>query len=677
MPRCVCLAAWLAALLLMPTASAQLELKNDSATVGGAVVLQLGFDLGETGAVVLSATPGQGPVLVRQLKVWVDSHPGLPGPDELTGAFKLWDNADLSGGLLSPGAPIYVSPPLALATGGFSTWDVGSEQIVLSGPFTVGVEIVSSGQPSGLTNPTLVTDGDGCQHDLNWAQLADDSWVNTCDVGFSGDLVIRAVVEPLAVGPGPFGPARLLTSGASGARSVSAADIDGDGDLDVLAASELDDSISWFENTDGFGSFGPAQVITASAISATDVQGVDVDGDGDVDVLTASAGDSTIAWHENLDGLGTFGARQLITTNAFLAFAVDAADLDGDAAPDVLSASWLDNKLAWYENTDGLGAFGPQTIISTAAANPVSVFASDLDGDGDADVLSASQLDGRIAWYENTDGLGSFGPQRTITTTAVLAWQVTAADIDGDGDADVLSASELDDRIAWYENTDGLGTFGAPNDITNTADGATSVHACDLDGDGDADVLSASGADATVAWYENLDGTGSFGPPQVLAADAAQAFSVWAADLDGDGDADALSASWADGKVAWYENLLQWSDLGQALAGTSGAPILAGSGALLAGAPTSLSLSSARPNAVAVLVIGLSALNAPFKGGVLVPQADVLVSPLPTGPAGLVVLSAAWPLLPSGFTVYFQHWISDPAGPQGFAASNALSGTVP
>ncbi|HZL99000.1 MAG TPA: MBL fold metallo-hydrolase [Planctomycetota bacterium] len=120
-----------------------------------------------------------------------------------------------------------------------------------------------------------------------------------------------------------------------------------------------------------------------------------------------------------------------------------------------------------------------------------------------------------------------------------------------------------------------------------------------------------------------------------------------------------------------------WTDLGQSLGGTSGAPLLQGSGSLAAGTQATLALTNARPGSPAVLVVGLSAIDAPFKGGVMVPALDALIA-LGTGPTGAIPLSASWPAgLPGGTGLRFQWWISDPAGPAGFAASNALLGTTP
>ena len=339
-----------------------------------------------------------------------------------------------------------------------------------------------------------------------------------------------------------------------GANSVYAADIDGDGDMDVLSASAGDDKIAWYENTDGNGTFGSQQIITVAANIARSVYAIDIDCDGDIDVLSASQDDNKIAWYENTDGNGTFGPQQVITLLAGWAQSVYSTDLDGDGDMDVLSASNRDNKISWYENINCNGTFGAQQTITNSANYANSVYATDIDGDGDMDVLSASKGDDKIAWYENTDRNGTFGPPEVITTSALDALSVFSADIDGDGDADVVSGSYGDDKVAWYENIDGSGTFGPQQVITTFANGPQAVYAADFNEDGFIDVVSASRDDDKIAWYENTDGKGTFGVQQIITTSADGAWSVFSIDLDGDGDSDVISASILDDKIAWYEN---------------------------------------------------------------------------------------------------------------------------
>jgi hypothetical protein len=319
----------------------------------------------------------------------------------------------------------------------------------------------------------------------------------------------------------------------------------------------------WYEN-DGSGVFGPPQLIGGGWYPQS-IYAADLDGDGDADVLGADG--SMLRWYEN-DGNGVFGPSQDLREQFSQSYdftSVYAADLDGDGDADVLSASSnfaIDDEVAWYEN-EGSGVFGSQQVITTAVKKPLSVYAIDLDGDGDADVLSASmgvsaRGQDKIAWYEN-EGSGMFGSQQVITTAAEDACSVYATDLDGDGDADVLSASSWDNKIAWYEN-DGSGVFG-PQQVIAIAQDTQSVYAVDLDGDGDADVLSASWVGNEIAWYEN-DGSGVFGAPQVISNEPSFSLytSVYAADLDGDGDADVLSAARGLDYIAWYENLMGPSD---------------------------------------------------------------------------------------------------------------------
>ena len=181
------------------------------------------------------------------------------------------------------------------------------------------------------------------------------------------------------------------------------------------------------------------------------------------------------------DKSGSFldGTSQLIAApipKYFVVRDIIIEDFNGDGQPDIFFSNHGYEEIA-PGNTgfdcekNGLllsGADGKLHDVSATHLPGLTDFshgssAADIDGDGDIDVLSASTTDNKIAWYEN-DGSQSFTPH-TITTSADGAASVYAVDIDGDGDMDVLSASQLDDKIAWYENLSPVGIGSISNEI--------------------------------------------------------------------------------------------------------------------------------------------------------------------------------------------------------------------
>jgi hypothetical protein len=117
-----------------------------------------------------------------------------------------------------------------------------------------------------------------------------------------------------------------------------------------------------------------------------------------------------------------------------------------------------------------------------------------------------------------------------------------------------------------------------------------------------------------------------------------------------------------------------WTDLGLGKAGVAGVPVLAGSGPLAASSANQLQLTNAAPAAPTTLIFGLSAINAPFKGGTLVPH-PLLPVALATNGAGTLTLPFAWPVgVPAGLSFYFQCWTQDAGATFGLSASNGLVG---
>ncbi len=348
---------------------------------------------------------------------------------------------------------------------------------------------------------------------------------------------------------------RGISTAANAAQSVFATDLDGDGDTDALSASFNDDKIAWYESDGGSPPSFTERVISTTAWGSTSVFATDVDGDGETDVLSASFDDDKIAWYESDGGSPPVFTEHVISTAAIAAQCVFATDVDGDGDTDVLSASFNDDKIAWYESDGGSPPIFNERVISTTANAALCVFATDVDGDGDTDVLSASLFDDKIAWYESDGGSPPTFTERVISTTADGAFSVFARDVNGDGDTDVLSASGSDGKIAWYESDGGSPPSFTEHVISTAANGAASVFATDVDGDGDIDVLSASSVDDKIAWYESDGGSPPSFSERVISTGADGAVFVFATDLDGDGDTDVLSASSVDDKIAWYENL--------------------------------------------------------------------------------------------------------------------------
>lgn len=352
-------------------------------------------------------------------------------------------------------------------------------------------------------------------------------------------------------GLGNFGEQNYVSTKVNGPVYVGTSDIDGDGFIDVLSTSTFDNKMAWYKNDNGQGIFGEQQIIAPSTAKAMSVFAIDIDGDNDMDVISATRSDGTIAWYENTNGEGNYSERITVATNASSPESVYATDIDNDGDNDIVFGSY--SKIGWFENEDGSGSFGEAQIMNSSAQANTSVFAIDIDGDGDMDVLSSSRLNDRIGWYENLNGNGNFSSQQIISTNADDAKDVYAADLDGDGDMDVISASRGDDKIAWYENTNGNGDFGAEQILTTNANGATSVYASDIDGDGDSDILFASTFDDKIAWFENIDGEGSFSAEQIITVNADGPRKVHAKDMDKDGDIDVLYIS--ETKLAWFENI--------------------------------------------------------------------------------------------------------------------------
>ncbi|MDP8285894.1 MAG: FG-GAP-like repeat-containing protein, partial [Candidatus Electryonea clarkiae] len=344
----------------------------------------------------------------------------------------------------------------------------------------------------------------------------------------------------------PRGPAMVFIKHSIAAdfgefMDAYAIDMDDDGDIDVLGVTGNDDDIAWWEN-DGNQNF-TVHTIDDEFEVAYDVYAIDMDIDGDMDVIGAGRDEDEIVWWEN-DGNQNFTAHTIDDDENTSGYSIYAIDMDEDGDIDVLGATNASDDIFWWEN-DGNQNFTAHMIVEDFTLS-YDVFAIDVDSDNDMDVLGTSlQLD-ELRWWEN-DGTEEF-TEHSIDDQLNGAWGIYAIDMDEDGDIDLLSAARYDDDVSWWEN-DGDEEF-TEHIIDENFDGAHSVYAVDLDADSDIDVLCTAFDNDEIAWWEN-DGDEEFTYHQIVNEFEA-ASSVFAKDIDSDGDSDVLGTTRDDEEIAWW-----------------------------------------------------------------------------------------------------------------------------
>ena len=351
---------------------------------------------------------------------------------------------------------------------------------------------------------------------------------------------VSAAVDPL------FGSENTIGS-LSRASNVAAGPLDGVAGSDVFADAESTGELVVALQQLG-GTWSLADLPAPGAASrATEL--ADLDGDGDLDLVYTDFSQGKLFWRANdLSNSGTFLAPVQVASYAG-AQGTMAADIDGDTDLDLVLAGRVADAYEWLENVNGDGSSWSAHTIATSVNAAQAVWAADFDGDGDLDVAGgSSSASGTLTWYENASGDGSTWVGRVIASGRFNG--VTAGDMDLDGDLDiVVQDTASGGRLVWFENGGDLTTWTAH--VIGMGTGSDKgVQAMDLDFDGDLDVVGAR----IGFWFENPDDTAAGWPPHRYSTDT-DIVDTGVEDIDEDGDLDIVAARLDAGTIAWWSNL--------------------------------------------------------------------------------------------------------------------------
>ena len=277
----------------------------------------------------------------------------------------------------------------------------------------------------------------------------------------AGVVVVRLNSGGVGAAWSGLGPATSYSVGA-GSRSVTALDIDTDGDLDLVTTNRADGTVSVLLG-DGFGDFG-TQLVFPAGVQPRDLTAGDFTGDGIIDLAIADFGTGEALILPNLgvdllfntwNGLGPAVAYP---GGGLAPHGIASGDLDIDGDLDLIVANVQSGNLSVMLN-DGAGAFDDSFILVTGAFSAASVSIVDLDDDGDLDVVNA-----------NAESAGS-------STIFFNATKTCPADFNNDG---IVDTADLGVLLNFFNqnnshvdlNADGvidtadlgilLGVFGVP-----------------------------------------------------------------------------------------------------------------------------------------------------------------------------------------------------------------------
>jgi hypothetical protein len=351
---------------------------------------------------------------------------------------------------------------------------------------------------TALTEPDGTLPFDHVIVDGGLMGFLDNKSVGDIDLDGLPDIVIGTDTE-LVWYEAPSWTQHQIAPGANFTTDMQVADVDQDGDLDVITPEYDIQRVAWYRNPT-IGGGGWTAVPIGTSVTAHDVEVADMNGDSKIDVvIRGHFGPTTLYLQTNPTTWTAVGITAAIDNEG-----TALADINGDGRIDIVqNGYWLESP---PDPSDG-GAWTKRSFDASWEASTVAAGVTDLNGDLRPDVVLAfGESTGRMAWYEAPPDptIGANWIEHPIADPIDYVHTFKLADMDDDGDRDVVfaeMAQSAGKRVGILRNNGGGLAWGLQVLATN---GSHNIRVADIGADGDLDVVGANWQGPPVELWENL-----------------------------------------------------------------------------------------------------------------------------------------------------------------------------
>ena len=350
-----------------------------------------------------------------------------------------------------------------------------------------------------------------------------------------------------------------------GVSTICSVDIDKDGMKDLVCGSETTSATSlsigiWWLRNNGDDTWTRHE-IDGGFKNVMSLEIADIDRDGNPDVLASGWNAHQIAYWKNSGGSIPVWTKVTVRANFTNAHDAHPIDLNNDSLTDIVGMSaYLGQVIAWYQQPNG--SFTEQ-IIDNSFTGGRALSIADYNNDGNTDISAVSATKKQLVVFYASNENPTVWTKEVIAQDLDGAHEVINYDADNDGDIDLLTSAYNSNQIDSWKNN-GANPVVWTREPVGLHVGVNRALPADFDGDGDPDVI-ATGKFPTskLSLWNNLGGTPNTYAETIINDQLSAFWALCVDDFDNDGDLDFISGASVSGVIRWWESTLVTGLIGE------------------------------------------------------------------------------------------------------------------